>query len=325
MTEINVNITRRSALLGAASVAVAGVALSHGTEPVLAANDVSGANTIPYARHKLGSFDVVTLLDGAVTGDNPQGTFGMNVTPDEFAQVSEENFIPADRTKFYFTPTVVNTGSELVLFDTGVGEGGRPARGNLRALLASIGHTPEEIDLVVITHMHPDHIGGLMESGAPAFPNARYAIGRVEFDVWSAMDPEANGVTKLIAKNVTPLAGKMAFLEDGAQVASGITAVAAFGHTPGHMTYHIESDGHRLLIAADTAAHYIYSLGFPDWEVRFDMDKAAAAETRKKLFGMLAADRIPFIGYHMPFPSVGYVETRNSGFRYVPASYQLNL
>jgi len=129
----------------------------------------------------------------------------------------------------------------------------------------------------------------------------------------------------LFKANVAPLAEKMSFVADGDSVASGVTAVSAFGHTPGHMTYHLESDGKRLLISADTANHYVLSLQNPTWEVKFDMDKAAAAASRKKIFGMLAADRIPFIGYHMPFPGMGYVEPMGDGFRYVAAGYQLNL
>ncbi len=323
MGELKVEISRRTALLGAGGLAAA--AGMSGTAPVFAAAEKQGALPAPIARYTVGDFEVTTLLDGAVSVGDPQKTFGMNVGADEFAAKSAENFLPADKFKAYFTPTLVNTGSELILFDTGVGEGGRPARGNMRAALQSAGYSPEQVDVVVLTHMHPDHIGGLMEGGAAAFANARYVTGAKEYDFWSKMDPGANGVTKLLAKNVTPLADKTTFLDDGGSVASGITAVAATGHTPGHMTYMLESGGQQLLLAADTANHFVWSLAFPDWEVRFDMDKEKAATTRREVFGMLAGDRIPFVGYHMPFPAVGYVETAGNGFRYVPASYQLSL
>ncbi|MBG6175724.1 glyoxylase-like metal-dependent hydrolase (beta-lactamase superfamily II) [Labrenzia sp. EL_208] len=320
---LKVELTRRSALLGAGG-AIAGASLMT-SNLAQAAADKQGAMTAPVARYQVGEFEVNTLLDGAVSVKEPQKTFGMNVDADTFTTTSAENFIPADAFKAYFTPTLVNTGSELILFDTGVGEGGRPARGNMRAALQSAGYTPEQVDVVVITHMHPDHIGGLMEAGAPAFPNARYVTGQTEYDFWSGMDPEANGVTKLMAKNVKPLAEKMTFLKGGESVASGITAVDAHGHTPGHTVYMLENGGQQLLLAADTANHYVWSLARPDWEVRFDMDKEAAAATRKSLIGMLAADKIPFVGYHMPFPAVGYVASDGAGFRYVPASYQMHL
>lgn len=320
---LKVELTRRTALLGAGG-ALAGASLMT-SNIAHAAADKQGAMTAPVARYQVGEFEVNTLLDGAVSVKEPQKTFGMNVDADTFSATSADNFIPADAFKAYFTPTLVNTGSELILFDTGVGEGGRPARGNMRAALESAGYTPEQVDVVVITHMHPDHIGGLMEGGAPAFPNARYVIAQAEYDFWAGMDPEANGITKLMTKNVKPLAEKMTFLNGGGSVASGITAVDAHGHTPGHTVYMLESGGQQLLLAADSANHYVWSLARPDWEVRFDMDKAAAAATRKSLFGMLAADKVPFVGYHMPFPAVGYVANDGEGFRYVPASYQMHL
>ncbi len=124
---------------------------------------------------------------------------------------------------------------------------------------------------------------------------------------------------------VKPLNARMALLEDGGTLAPGITALAAFGHTPGHMAFLLDSGGKQLVITADCANHHVWSLAHPDWEVRFDADKAAAAATRKAVFGMIATDRLPFIGYHMPFPGVGFVETTKAGFRYVPVSYQLML
>jgi glyoxylase-like metal-dependent hydrolase (beta-lactamase superfamily II) len=167
--------------------------------------------------------------------------------------------------------------------------------------------------------MHGDHIGGMMTDGAPTFANARYVTGQVEFDAWSQTDNEN------FANNVKPMAEKMEFIGDGGSVASGVTGMAAFGHTPGHMGYMLESDGQQLMLIADLANHYVWSLAYPDWEVKFDMDKAAAAASRRNVLGMLAADKIPMIGYHMPFPAMGYVETRDDGFRYVPASYQMAL
>ncbi|GAB4515593.1 MAG: MBL fold metallo-hydrolase [Roseibium sp.] len=323
MTEIKVQLTRRAALLGAGG-ALAGASIA-GSTAVRAAAEKQGALPTPVARYSVGDFEVTTLHDGAVSLQEPQKTFAMNVGAEEFSAVNADNFLPDDGFQISFTPTLVNTGNELVLFDTGNGEGARPARGNMRSALENAGYTPEQVDVVVLTHMHPDHIGGLMEGGAPAFPNARYVTGQKEYDFWSAMDPEANGVTKLLASNVKPLAEKMTFLDDGGSVVSGITAMAANGHTPGHMIYMLDNGGKQLAVTADTANHYVWSLAHPEWEVRFDMDKEAAAATRKSVFGMLAADKVPFAGYHMPFPAVGYVEANGNGFRYVPASYQLNL
>ena len=302
-------LTRRQALVSGAAVPLAGML----TSTAHSAADMMGPSSAAYSRFKLGAFEVTTLLAGSTARDEINKIFGLNVSSDEFASVSAENFIPADRAMFYFTPTIVNTGSELILFDTGLNGAG------ITSVLAAAGYSPDQVDIVVITHMHGDHIGGLMNEGKPTFSNARYVTGSAEYNHWNATDNER------FAGNVRPLADRMTFLDDGGSVASGITAMAAFGHTPGHMTYVIESNGQSVVLLADTANHYVWSLGYPDWEVRFDIDKAAAAATRRKLLGMLAADRLPFIGYHMPFPSIGYVEARGGGFRYVPASYQLAL
>ena len=283
--------------------------------PVLARAEVQGSGFAPWNRFRLGAFEVTTLLAGTRAGDKPQETFGTNASPEEFAALAAANFIPADRTQNFFTPTLVNTGAELILFDTGLA-----AEGTLAALAAA-GIAPDQIDTVVLTHMHGDHIGGLIAADGvtPTFANARYLTGAVEHNYWSGAANEG------FDKNVKPLNDKITFLDDGGAVVPGITGMNAFGHSPGHMVYHVESEGQRLMITADTANHYVWSLQKPDWEVRFDADKPAAAAVRKRVFGMIAADRIPFIGYHMPFPGIGFVEPRDDGFRFVPASYQLML
>ena len=260
----------------------------------------------------LGDFRVTTLLAGSRSVDGPKGIFGLNVDDETFATVSEENFIGTEAAQFYFTPTVVNTGSEVILFDAGLNAGGTTAA------LAAAGYTPDDITHVVLTHMHGDHIGGLTDdNGAETFANAAYVTGQAEFDHWAAASNDGFNA------KVRPLAEKMSFIGDGAAVASGVTGMAAFGHTPGHMVYMLESGGQQLVLAADMTNHYVWSLAYPDWEVRFDIDKEAAAATRRRVLGMLAADRIPMVGYHMPFPGLGYVAPRDDGFRYVPHSYQL--
>ncbi|WP_179380314.1 MBL fold metallo-hydrolase [Jannaschia marina] len=265
-------------------------------------------------RFNLGDLEVTTLLANTVTNPNdPQTIFGMNVDAETFKEVSDAAFIPTDVNQFFFTPTLVNTGESLVLFDTG------QSPEDITAAVEAAGYAAGDVDTVILTHMHGDHIGGLMSGGAPTFANAAYVTAQAEFDAWAAQENEG------FEANVRPLAEKMTFLADGADAAPGITAVAAFGHTPGHMTYRLSSGEKSLLVAADLANHYVWSLAHPDWEVRFDMDKAAAAASRRNILGMLAAERMPMIGYHMPFPAVGYVETRGDGFHWVPESYQMML
>ncbi|WP_297767416.1 MBL fold metallo-hydrolase [uncultured Roseovarius sp.] len=302
-------LTRRAVLGSAAALPLAGVAATsaRATAPMM------GAGTTRFNRVTLGDFEVTTLLAATTPRPDPHSIFGLNVDKATFDEASAAANIPTDQAQFFFTPTVVNTGSELVLFDTGLNPEG------ITSALEAAGYTPDQIDVVVITHMHGDHIGGLMGDGGATFGNARYVTASTEFDAWAAMD---NGT---FDAKMRPLAEQTGMIGDGASVAPGITAMAAHGHTPGHTAYMIESGGSQLLIAADFANHYVWSLGYPDWEVKFDMDKAKAAETRRRLLGMLAADKIPFVGYHMPWPGTGYVSARGDGFVYEPTSYQLML
>ncbi|MGV6805591.1 MAG: MBL fold metallo-hydrolase [Ruegeria sp.] len=308
---MTINLTRRAALGTAAALPFASIATQS-----LAAGAETKANSTVARSFQLGDFTVTTLLDGSLPRDGAQEIFGGGASDEEFAKVSADNFISADVAQFFFTPTLVNTGSELILFDTGLGKGG------IQKALADAGVSPEQINVVVLTHMHPDHIGGMTTDNAATFPNARYVTAAAEYDFWSAQE-SGNRVGDMVAAKVTPMAEKMSFIEDGGEVASGVTAMAAFGHTPGHTVYHLESKGQRLILTADLANHYVWSFAHPEWEVRFDMDKAAATASRRNVLGMLAADKVPMIGYHMPFPAAGYVEARGDGFRFVPVSYQM--
>ena len=305
----DISFTRRAALAGAVALplTLAAGGAARAAAPML------GVGGSPFNRLKVGGFEVTTLLAGTRAVPDPQTIFGLNVSPEDFAAVSQAANIPTDQAQFFFTPTLVNTGAELVLFDTGLNG---PAT---VAALQAAGYTADQVDRVVITHMHGDHIGGLLTDGAPTYANAAYMTGAAEFDAWDMAGNEA------FETNVRPLADRFTFLDDGGSVASGLTAMAAFGHTPGHMAYMVESEGTQLLIGGDFTNHYVWSLAHPDWEVRFDRDKEAAAATRRRILGMLAADKVALIGYHMPWPGVGYVETRGDGFHFVPHSYQLML
>ena len=301
--------TRRQLFAGAALLAApALLTLPRRAEAMAPMQPASGP--VPFHRFMLGSYEVTTLLAGTRPLEDPHETFGLNASDDEFAAAAEAAFVPVDVSQNFFTPTLVNTGEQLVLFDTGLSPEG------IGAAMNAAGYAPEQVDVVVLTHMHGDHIGGLANADGPVFANASYVTGQVEYDHWAAAGNEG------FDGKVRPLADQMTFLGDGDTAAPGMTAMLAPGHTPGHMAYRVESDGKPLILIADTANHFAFSVPHPDWEVRFDMDKAKAAETRRNLLGMIAADRLPFIGYHMPFPSLGYLEKAGDGFRFVPASYQ---
>lgn len=320
-------VTRRTAF--ALAGAAAGLALAGTPGPLAAAAPKLGPAGPVHRRFALGGFEVTTVSDGMRPGDGPHPTFGANQPAETVHALLAENFLPAAKFVNGFTPTAVNTGAELVLFDTGLGAGARQGGlGQLRARLAAAGIEAAQVDVVVLSHFHPDHIGGLVEDGVPAFPNARYVTGAAEYDFWTKperLSGPTERVAKLAATNVVPLAEKTTFVKPGDTIVSGITAVAAMGHTPGHLAFHIESEGKRLMLTADACNHYVVSVQRPDWHVAFDADKEMAAATRKALLGQIAADRIPFIGYHMPFPSVGFLTAEGAGFRYVPATYQFDV
>lgn len=296
----------RRALLGAAAALPLAQA-ARATAPMM------GPSATTHRRIALGGLEVTTLLAGTAPRDDPHSIFGLNVDDATFDKVAREALLPTDVAQFFFTPTLVNTGEALILFDTG------PDAAGVTNALDDAGYSADQVDTVVITHMHGDHIGGLMGGDAPTFANARYVTGAKEYDYWAAADNDG------FDTKVRPLAEQTTMIAPGDAVASGVTAVEAFGHTPGHMAYRIESEGKSLLIAADFANHPVFSLEHPDWEVSFDVNRSAAAATRHKLLDMLASERMPFIGYHMPFPAMGYVERAGDGYAYVPESYQLRL
>ncbi len=280
-----------------------------------------------FHRFRLGSFDITTLSDGRRAGEAPEKIYAFERDPKEVAALLEANMLPADRFVNSFTPVLIDTGRDVVLFDTGMGAGGRPAGlGRLASALEASDYRAGDVTLVVLSHFHGDHIGGLMEDGKPAFPNARYAAGRREFDFWTdpaRLDGPTKASAELVERNVKPLAEKMAFLEDCDAVVSGIHAMAAFGRTPGHLAFRVESEGKALMLVSDTVNHFVITLQRPDWHVAFDTDKEMAAATRRRIFDMLATERLPFIGYHTPFPAVAYLRKEGEGYRYIPETYQL--
>lgn len=321
--------TRRQALLaGAGAAAMASLAGGLGVAPARASTGKMGPTAPTVYRFELGDFEIATVADGAVQLDGPHPIFGNDQPAEDVQAYAEENFLSPDRMEISFTPVIVNTGSELVMFDSGNGAARRPSAGKLAEQLQAAGYSPDDINVVVITHCHGDHIGGLVEDGNPLFPNARYVIGETEYQFWSSEDrmgTPAENAARLVQSNVVPFAEKTTFLQDGGEVVPGIRAVAAHGHTPGHMAYLVESQGRPFLIWADTTNHYVLSLQRPDWHVSFDMDKDAAVASRRKILDMAATDRIPASGYHMPFPAVGFVEKTGDAYRWVPVSYQLRL
>ncbi len=279
-------------------------------------------------RFQLSAFEITTILDGALVRDlSPP--FCLNQDAATVEALAAANFVPSTTIEHTFTLTIVNTGQQLVLFDTGNGAARRDfGAGHLLDLLPEAGYRPEDIDVVAFTHVHPDHIAGLREGDDLAFPNARYVIGQVEFDEWNSgtkIPQQRQENRDLFMRLVVPLADNMTFLEPNQEVVPGIRAVQSFGHSLGHMSYLVESDGKSCLIWGDVTNHSVFSLQKPEWQVAFDDNPAQAMETRKRILDMTAKDKLLVVGFHMPFPAVGYVELLNGGYRWVPASYQIRV
>ena len=287
-------------------------------------------------RFKLGGFEVATILDGVSIRDKLHPNFGGNAPAEEVLALARANNIDTERFEHCYIPTLVNTGKELVLFDTGNGNlardieamRGRLPIGALVERLGVLGHKPEDIDVVVSTHGHPDHIGGLVDGGKPVYPNARYVFGAAEFDFWKKGEnvrEARKGNRELFVKRCVPLADRATFIKPGDEVVSGITAIDAAGHSPGLLAFHVESEGKRFMITADTCTQYVMAVQRPDWYFDMDDEKDKAVASRKRILDMLATDKLPFVSFHFPFPGIGYVERADGGYRWTPHGYQLNL
>jgi len=287
-------------------------------------------------RFKLGDFEVATIMDSKVIRTGLTPSFGGEAAAAEIKALAAVNRIDADRYEHPFTPTLVNTGKELVLFDSGNGSlsaeyeqlKGRLPPGNLVAHLTHAGYKPEDVDVIIITHGHPDHIGGLTKGGQPVFPRARYVFGAVDFDFWKKGENvrEARKFNReLYVKICLPVADRATFIKPGDEVVSGIRAIEAYGHSPGLLAFHIESEGKRLLNWADTCNHYVVAIQRPDLHLDVDDEKDKAVATRKRILDMVASERLMVAGFHMPFPGLGWIEKTGGAYRWVPHSYQLNL
>lgn len=280
-----------------------------------------------FYRMMLGDFEVTALFDGTI--DLEVKKLLTNTTQAQVGRLLDRSF------KKELVPTsvnsyLVNTGSKLVLIDTGAGTLFGPTLGNLRNNLLASGYKPEQVDDVFITHMHGDHVGGLIVDGKLAFPNATIHAGQEDADFWLSKanlekaTPEMKGFFQGAQSSLNPYveAGKFKPLKGNADLLPGIKAVAAHGHTPGHNTYVVESKGQKLVLWGDLM--HVASVQFvqPQVTISFDVDSKTAAAERKKAYADAAKGRYLVAGAHLPFPGLGRIRAEGSGYVWVPVDYQ---
>lgn len=319
------DISRRT-LLAAAPAAMAATSLGLPGVAAAAAPPV-GKQAPAFFRFKVGDFEVTTLLDGVVTAPlNPARI--PNVPVEEVRKVMESQFIPVEPTVNYFTQVAVNTGSKLVLIDTGFADNGAPGTGQLRTNMAAAGIDPKQIDTVLISHFHPDHINGVRaKDGAAAYPNAEFAAGNVEWDFFmddarmNTVPEAARGAFTVSRRVFSPMAKDVRRFEWGKEVAPGITAIRSDGHTAGHTSFVVSSGGKSLLVIGDAANDPRLFARNPEWHLGFDADKPKAVETRKRLLDMAASERMQIVFYHAAFPATGFVSKAGNGYDWHPASF----
>lgn len=278
---------------------------------------------------RFGEFIITQILEGHVTRKDMHPFVATNATADEVQSVAREHYAPYPDLEHGFVCTVIKTSTNLIVVDPGFGQNSPlPTAGFFMQSLCAAGYSADQVDTVIISHSHPDHIGGLMTDGKATFGNAEIIYGRAEFEFWQRgefISEMRQPTLALFNKVALPLRDRMRFIEPDEIILPGLTALNAFGHSAGHLVFHIESAENRMMMLNDTVAHYVASFARPDWHFSMDDDAEAAAISRKRILDQVATDQIPVTGFHLPFPSLGYVDTSGKGYRFHPATYQFNL
>jgi glyoxylase-like metal-dependent hydrolase (beta-lactamase superfamily II) len=315
---MTLDVSRRSLLaLGAGLGATAVMG-----EGALAKAPKLGTQSPYWHRLNLGNAEVTVISDGPLSLGDPKGTF-TGVPEDEMRKMLSDNFLSPTSIVLEQNSPIVNTGDKLVLFDTGLGstKGFGPTTGRQQRSMKEAGIKPEDIDAVVFSHAHPDHVGGVVDdNGKPLFPNAQYYIAQSDLEFWTD-EGKNNGPLKdfiaIARKNLLPVRDRIVFYKDGQEFLPGIQAMSTPGHTVGHTMFMITSDGKSLAYLADLTHHPILLLEKPRMEFTYDTDPKQAVASRVKMLDMLAATKTAVLPYHYPWPGVGHVVKTGEGFHYV--------
>lgn len=287
-------------------------------------------NQVPgFYRMQLGEFEITALHDGPSTMD---AKLLSNIEAGEIEELADRMFVSYPAMEGTVNAYLINTGEHLVLVDAGASKSFNPNLGNLIANLKAAGYSPDQVDTILLTHLHPDHVGALTDAaGKPLFAKAQVFTAQKENDFWLAKDALDKAPTKMQPMFQTAqfaaapyVAAQQwnTFAEDGALVA-GIKPVAAYGHTPGHTAYLVESQGKSLLIWGDVV--HVHSVQFtrPSTAIAFDVDQAMAVETRRSIMQQTATEKVLIAGMHLPFPGIGHVRMdAEDRYSWVPMEFQ---
>jgi glyoxylase-like metal-dependent hydrolase (beta-lactamase superfamily II) len=283
-----------------------------------------------FYRFNLGDAQITVVSDGPLPLGPPKGTF-VGASEEEIKKMLTDNFLSPDNIVLEQNSPIVNMGDKLVLFDTGMGTSKAfgPTTGRQQKSMAEAGIKPEDIDAVVFTHAHIDHIGGVVDdAGKVLFPNAQFYIAQSDFDYWTDEGKMGSPLKDFIVharKNLLPVRDKLVFYKDGQEILPGVTAMAAPGHTVGHHIFMVNSAGKSFAFLGDLSHHPILLLEKPRMQFSYDTDPNQAAESRVKMLDMLAANKIPVMSYHYPWPGYGHVVKTGEGFHYIAEPMQMVL
>jgi glyoxylase-like metal-dependent hydrolase (beta-lactamase superfamily II) len=327
-------LNRRQTLVAAAAACVAALSpplrLSAAAADAPAAAGNAGAQAPGFYRYKVGDIEVTAINDGFMP--RPVDALVKNAPVADVKRALGDAFLPQDTLPVSFTTLVLRTGGKLVLIDTGLGDMGAPTTGVWMRNFRAAGFEPKDVGTVIISHFHPDHINGLrLKDGTAVFPNAEVMVPAAEWAFWMddakmAAAPEAAQANfKNVRRVFAPIAGDVKQYQADRELVSGVTALAAPGHTPGHTAYAVTSGQGRLLVMSDTTNHPALFVRHPGWHFSFDMDADRAVATRRRLLETAAAERMQVSFYHAPFPATGHVAREGDGFRLVPAEWRSTL
>jgi glyoxylase-like metal-dependent hydrolase (beta-lactamase superfamily II) len=276
----------------------------------------------PYT-FKQGAYDVTVVSDGTLI--LPVAMILPEAPPEEVAKLLGAA-IKDGKVEFEASPVLLKSGSEVILLDTGSGQGFQPTAGKIADSLKAAGTDPTSITKVIFTHAHPDHCWGTLSTdGKLLYPNATLHMAEAEWNFWAAPDlaskmpKEMEGMVKGTQAQLAGMKEKVSFFKPGSEIVPGVAVLDTAGHTPGHVSFEM-AGGNGLIITGDAITSPITFFPHPDWKFSFDANHEAAVAKRKELLDMAAAGKKKMLGYHWPYPGIGMAEKKDGAYVYVPVS-----